>query len=99
MKIDAAVRYADHHAVARAGDVAPRGRREPLEHDVTAVRVVHVEPSVRRVKGIEGHAKQSTLEEGVHAIPDVEKRRREQASVLDDANAADPLDDEEPSVV
>ena len=74
------------------------GRRRPIAHHARVaggVRVVHVEPPVRRVARVERHREQPLLAAPRDLAGDVEERLREHGAVLDDADRARLLDDEE----
>ena len=78
------------------GDVGIGADRVARDDRVAGVvRVVHEEAAVVLVVGMERDAEQSALAAAAHQLVDVEERRLEQHAVLDDADGARLLDDEE----
>ena len=80
--------------VGIARDVVAGQRDVARRRDV--VRVIDVEEAVRGVVRIEGHRQESLLRAVGGQRRDVEKRRPEEAAVLDDADRAPLRHDEEP---
>ena len=83
----------------RVGDVGIRGHGVALDSRVAvAVRVVHVEPTVARVAGVERHAQQPALATVSHPVREIEKWGREEASAANHADAPRLLDHEQPRI-
>src|SRR5712671_1750923 len=85
----------------RVSDLGVRRRGESLDPDV-AVRLrreVDIEEMIRRILRMECDTKQSALSAAQHSRGDVQKRRRLQHAVLDDADPPALLDDENSAVI
>ena len=85
----------------RVGDFGIRRCGESLDPDV-AVRLrreVDVEKVVGRVLRMERNAEESPLSTAQHSRGDIQKRRRLQHAVLDDADPPTLLDDEDSPVI
>src|SRR5690606_23506464 len=79
----------DETRAGRIGAVGVGGDLVALDARVAVrVRVVHEEPAVRPVPGMEGQAEQALFATGRHLCAQVEEWRREQGAVADDADRA-----------
>ena len=81
------------------GDVGVRARAVVLGDGQVAVvppGEVQEEPAIDLVVGMEGDPQQAALAAGRDEVGDVDERGRQERAVLDDADPATLLDDEEP---